>query len=107
MNPMSAQTQNLLDREQDLAGRTLFIGALRGYWTIEQLDQPSTQWSALERDRETSNRRRLGNGRTVACYPPGKPWVNLARQYLARHPKECEQLLAQHLEAEPQELAHV
>lgn len=76
----------------DHPGRLLARYALQGLITLEALDQPTTIWQAMEADRRAVNARaqRLGRG---PAFPPPPEWRNLAREWIAAHPKEWEEML--------------
>lgn len=76
----------------DHPGRLLARYALQGLITLESLDQPTTIWQAIEADRRAANARahRLGRG---PAFPPPPEWRNLAREWIAAHPKEWEEML--------------
>lgn len=76
----------------DHPGRLLARYALQGLITLESLDQPTTIWQAMEADRRAANSRaqRLGRG---PVFPPPLEWRNLAREWIAAHPREWEEML--------------
>lgn len=94
------QTTNLFEQQKNQVGRTLTLGVLRGYWTLEQLDAVSGHWALNERDRATSNARRTSTKRNAAWYPPATPYRNLARDWIDTHQSEFAALLEEELKRE-------
>ena len=80
-------------------GRLLAVMVLQGRFSLEDLDQPSEQWLCLEADRRhaISRAQRM---KLTPPYPPGTPWRNLAREWIAAHPNEWQTLLQHYLEQE-------
>lgn len=93
-------TLNLLEQQQTEVGRTLVLGVLRGYWTLEQLDHVSGHWALNERERAVSNARRTSTKRYAAWYGPGEPYRNLARDWINSHSAEFDKLLQHELDRE-------
>jgi hypothetical protein len=89
-----------LQQVEHQAGRTLALGVLRGYWSLECLDQPSAEWSANDRERQASNARRVSTSRYTAWFGPGEPYRNLAREWIATHASEFDALLQEELDKE-------
>jgi hypothetical protein len=92
-------TLNPVDQLWVQPGRQLAIGVLRGYWTLEQLDEPSAHWVLNERDRAVSNARRTSTKR-FSAWTVGHPYRNLARDWIETHPDQFNALLQQELERE-------
>lgn len=86
---------------QEQIGRYLATAALRGVFTLEDLDTCSPQLSSqqLEADRRAVNSRQQRIGRPP-LFPPEREWRNLARDWIAAHPTEFQQLLQRSLEQE-------
>ncbi len=72
-------------------GKLLAIGSLRELWTVEQLDEPSPMTKTMSGDIQRMARR---IGKTPVGYR------NLAREYMANHEREWNDILRQSLEAE-------
>lgn len=84
-------------------GRMLAIGTLKGYWTLEHLDNPSPGWKEIESDRVRSlYPADSGMGRPTMRYPAAgtrRPYRNLARDWIAANPKEWAELQEAHTSA--------
>ena len=76
-----------LARAQIATGRMLAIGILKGYWTLEQLEQP---------------KRRPHDVRSINI-PEKGPYVSLARKWIDANPKEWELMMRDSLNAETTE----
>lgn len=72
-------------------GKLLALGSLREIWTLEQLDEPGPTTKAMWGDIQRIARR---IGKTPVGYR------NLAREYMAHHEREWNDILRQSLEAE-------
>lgn len=72
-------------------GRMLYLGSLRGLWTLEDLDHPSPERRRLQSaiDRQALQRNE----------GPHK-LRNLAREWMAANPRDADALLRQSLERE-------
>jgi hypothetical protein len=93
-------SERLLQEAENQAGRTLALGVLRGYWSLEDLDQTGGHWSLNERERRASNARRVTTSRYTAWFGPGEPYRNLAREWIATHASEFDALLQEELNKE-------
>lgn len=90
--------------------RMLAIGALKGLWTLEQLDAPSPGWKEIEDDRVRSalpadptmppELRRRGPVFSYLSAGTRLPYRNLAREWIEAHPTEWVELLREHAEGE-------
>ena len=80
-------------------GRLLAVMVLQGRLSLEDLDNPSEQWLALEAARRHANSR-AQRSMLPTPYPPGYPWRNLAREWIAAHAAEWQALLKHYLELE-------
>lgn len=80
-------------------GRLLAVMVLQGRLSLEDLDNPSEQWLALEADRRHANSRAQRDKLPIP-YPIGYPWRNLARDWISAHPAEWQALLRHYLEQE-------
>lgn len=81
-------------------GRLLATFCLQGLISLEDLDNPSSTWEALEAVRTAANRHAM-RSKLPPPYPPGQPWRNLAREWIAAHPAEWEAMLIKTLNDEP------
>lgn len=85
-------------------GRLLAVIILQGRLSLEDLDNPSEQWLALEADRRHAISR-AQRFTLPTPYPPGSPWRNLAREWIAAHSEEWQALLRHYLELEASAVA--
>lgn len=81
----------------DEVGRLLARGALKGRWTIDQLDQPSAGCEALLQAQQRWREKAMRNGKV----PPEKvEHRNLGREWVEAHPREWEELMREALNEE-------
>lgn len=88
---MSQQKHDRQIKAEHEIGKLLFMGSLRGLWTLEDLDQPSPHARTMQADIERIARR--------AGTDP-VPYRNLAREWSLAFPLESDQLFRASLEAE-------
>jgi hypothetical protein len=88
---MSQQKHERQIKAEHEIGKLLFMGSLRGLWTLEDLDKPSPHAKTMQVDIERIARRA---GTTPA------PYRNLAREWSVAFPVESDQLFRASLEAE-------
>lgn len=97
----------LFDHEQLI--HTLLRGVLMGYWTVEHLDRPSPAWAEIEHDRvrsvvprDTRNPHDLRKVPAMKYTNAGtvRPFRNLVREWIEKHPKEWELMVAEQAEKE-------
>lgn len=94
-------------KKPESLGYYLARGICHGWWTLEQLDQPSPTYQELEHERQRSRQpcdpyndgqRVLSHGnywtftRPVMEYPPAVPYRNLAREWIEANPKAWQKL---------------
>lgn len=81
-------------------GETLVRMVLSGLLTLEDLDRPTPEWQELEEDRRRSAFSRASSGwpgRRTPAFPyqqagTMQPWRNLAREWIAGHPRQWDAL---------------
>lgn len=93
----------------DLLIYDLLRGILHGYWTLEDLDNPSPGWEELENDRAKSivprdhknpHDRRMVPVMKYQDAGSRRPFNNICRAWVTAHPAEWQKMIEEQATAE-------